>query len=103
MSIDAKASANWDRAAHAYNHYVAYIASKPKRLELSFTDLVYLKNFKGGSTVIGEPPGRLSAKLNHLARALVDATASGELSAPLSNLAGTALERAKLRMVSLVE
>lgn len=103
MPIDAKASSNWDRAANAYCHYVAYIAAKAHRLELSFTDLIYVKNFKGGSAVIGEPATSLPFKLTRLSQALVAADASGDLSVPLADLSGASLQRAKARMLSFMK
>lgn len=65
MPIDSKADRRWRSAGHAYEHYLAYLATKTPPLALTFTDLVYVANFKGGSATIAEPVGTLVAKLRH--------------------------------------
>lgn len=63
MPIDNRAAANWNRAQHAYQHYQSYLSAKQDRYALTFTDLVYVKNFKGGSAIIDEPLLRFRHKL----------------------------------------
>jgi hypothetical protein len=58
-----RAKRNWDRAQHAYQYYCAYIEEKRDKLCLSVTDLVYVKNFKGGSTTIVESPSTIGESL----------------------------------------
>ena len=82
-----KAEARWDRANHAYQHYLNYInRQKPDKLALSFTDLVYIKNFKGGSTIIGEAPHTLSSKLKHYELALRQAAGTPAFQRSLKDL-----------------
>jgi hypothetical protein len=82
----AKVEGAWDRAEHAYQHYFHYLASKPDRYALSFTDLVYVKNFKGGSTVIAEPVATLTGKLQQYEQALREASKERPFSLALSEL-----------------
>ena len=84
--IDKKADTAWRRADIAYQYYVAYISQKPDRLALSVTDLVYVKNFKGGSTSIGEPATTLSQKLGRYERLLREADARAEFRKALGEL-----------------
>jgi len=70
MPIDKGAVARWRRAQHAYEHYKRFIADKPAKLALAFADLVFVKNFKGGSAFIDEPVATFDAKLSHYERAL---------------------------------
>jgi hypothetical protein len=86
MGASAKAAGTWDRAEHAYHHYVDYVARKPDKYALSFTDLVYVKNFKGGSTVIAEPIATLAAKLQQYEQALRTASKDSAFSRALSDL-----------------
>jgi len=86
MAASAKAAGTWDRAEHAYQHYLHYVAGKPDTYALSFTDLVYVKNFKGGSTVIAEPIATLAAKLQHYEKALRTASNDCTFSRALSDL-----------------
>jgi hypothetical protein len=60
---DKRAVAGWERAQNAYQHYVEYLERKADKHALTITDLVYVKNFKGGSAIIGEPPGTIGSKL----------------------------------------
>lgn len=102
MAANVKARSAWDRAAHAYGHYVDYIATKPDKCALSVTDLVYVKNFKGGSSIIAEPAATVSAKLNKYERVLRDAAASPEFSSSLRDLDEGLYARARTRMVAFV-
>lgn len=52
-------------ASHAYEHYLVYLATKTPPLALTFTDLIYVANFKGGSATVAEPVGTLAVKLAH--------------------------------------
>ena len=70
MPTSPRAVSQWVRADHAYSHYEAYLRSKPTPLVLSFTDLVYVKNFKGGASTITESMATLPDKLAHYAASL---------------------------------
>lgn len=102
MPTDAKAIATWERAAHAYSHYQSYLAKQPQRFLLSFTDLVYVKNFKGGSTVIGEPLDSLPVKLARYSEALKRLGGTREFSETLPSLTGEAYVRAKEGIIAFV-
>jgi hypothetical protein len=102
MAASVKAGGTWDRAAHAYEHYLEYVANKPDRHALSFTDLVYIKNFKGGSTIIAEPLATLSPKLQQYEQALRQAAECREFSSPLKDVHDSDYALARSRMVAFV-
>lgn len=54
MTIDKKATTQWDKAAISYTNYLKYIDSKADRFELTLIDLLYISNFKGGNSTINE-------------------------------------------------
>jgi hypothetical protein len=103
MPIDSRAVATWNRAENAYQHYAGYVASKSSRHTLTVTDLIYVKNFKGGSTTIGEPVASATDKLAALSRALLDAASSGDLNTQLSKMDDALLVRAKRRIIDFVK
>ncbi len=70
MPTDNRAATNWNRAQHAYQHYQSYLSAKQDRYALTFTDLVYVKNFKGGSAIIDEPLQTCQSKLGFYEKAL---------------------------------
>lgn len=70
MRVNRRAASSWNRDAHAYDHYLEFLSTKRERFTLTFTDLVYIKNFKGGSAVIAEPTASLRAKLRQYEVAL---------------------------------
>lgn len=86
QGASSKAAGNWDRAEHAYQHYLDYVARKPDKYALTFTDLVYVKNFKGGSTVIAEPRATIAAKLQLYEQALRAASRNAAFSRALGDL-----------------
>ena len=69
MPIDKKAEKQWDRSQNAYDHYIRFIAGKSDRYTLTFADLVFVKNFKGGSAIIAESVTGLAAKLGYYEKA----------------------------------
>lgn len=70
MPTDRRAERQWTRAQHAYEHYQKYISAKEDRCHLSFVDLIFIKNFKGGSATITEPVVSLDGKLKPYEEAL---------------------------------
>jgi len=70
MPTDRRAEKQWTRAQHAYEHYQKYISTKEDRCRLSFVDLIFIKNFKGGSATITEPVASLDGKLKPYEEAL---------------------------------
>lgn len=86
MQIDTKAQKTWERANHAYKHYICYIESKPDPISLSFTDLIFVKNFKGGMATICEPVATLSTKLQCYAESLRKFRADSAFCQPLAKL-----------------
>lgn len=86
MPIDNRAVTNWGRAQHAYEHYQIFIAAKPDKYVLSFADLAFVKNFKGGSALIGEPVVTFGAKLRHYEHALRACAADPAFALTLSSI-----------------
>ncbi len=86
MPIDNRAVTNWSRAQHAYEHYRQFIAAKSSRYALSFADLAFVKNFKGGSALIAEPVATFAAKLHHYEQALSACAADPAFSLTLSTI-----------------
>ncbi len=86
MSVDQRAVSNWERATIAYDHYVQYIDGKGDRFRLSLIDLLYIKNFKGGSAVIAEPVSGLTAKLASYESALRAAHKEAAFYRPLGKI-----------------
>jgi hypothetical protein len=70
MPTDKKAISQWDRSQHAYEHYLRFIAAKPDHYALTITDLIFVKNFKGGSATIAEPVATLTGKLQPYEKAI---------------------------------
>jgi hypothetical protein len=70
MPIDNRAVTNWNRAQHAYQHYQSFLTDKRDKYVLTFTDLVYVKNFKGGSAIINEPLLTCRHKLEYYEKAI---------------------------------
>jgi hypothetical protein len=100
MSASTKVAGTWDRAEHAYQHYLNYVASKSDPYALSFTDLVYVKNFKGGSTVIAEPRATLPAKLQKYEDMLRTASRDSAFSRALSDLDDEHYLRAREQIIA---
>jgi hypothetical protein len=98
-----RAENTWARAEHAYQHYFKYISEKPDRFALSFTDLVYVKNFKGGSAVIAEPLLTLDSKLKRYERALRKAGASPVFRLSLHDCDDKEYARARKRMIAFAK
>lgn len=61
--IDKRADSNWKRAQIAYGYYVSFIDEKDDRFSLNLVDLLYVMNFKGGSSIITEPADTLVKNL----------------------------------------
>lgn len=99
MPVDRRAESNWGRAENAYKHYVRYVDSKADRVALTFTDLVYVKNFKGGSAIIAEPQDTLVSKLARYERLLREIDAAPEFKQSLGHLKEDEYARAERRMV----
>jgi len=102
MPIVARASTQWDKAQHAYDHYQQFIASKRDRFSLSFTDLVYVTNFKGGSATIREPVASFVAKLNIYEKVLRSFDADPAFGLTLSTIPSNDYNRVRCLMVHFV-
>lgn len=99
MPKKSRAEGQWDRASHAYSHYEAYLNIKPKRHDLSFTDLVYVKNFKGGSATIAEPMCKFADKLSYYTKGIHDIALDPAGGSSLGILKETDYERIKNAIV----
>lgn len=62
LLIDPRAVSQWEKSCYSYNNYLTYIAGK-QRNTLSFIDLLYVSNFKGGNATINEPESLINTKL----------------------------------------
>lgn len=102
MVKDPKAEATWNRAAIAYGYFRKYIDSKPDRYGLSEVDLVFVKNFKGGNSIICELPQTLDSRLAHYERELRSAAEAAEFQGNLGAIDNDLYERARERMVRFV-
>ena len=65
-----KASTQWQKANLSYQNYIDYILSKPEKYELTFIDLLYISNFKGGNASIHEKEISVNAKLKKYSECL---------------------------------
>ena len=76
MSLDATM---WEKADASYQNYLAYIARKTDRFELTPADLLYVTNFKGGNAAIHETEATIQDKLVVYAAAMksLEATFGG--------------------------
>lgn len=100
MPIDPRAISKWRRANNAYQHYLQYMAEKPDRLALTFTDLLYVKNFKGGNSVIEEPTATAGTKLAHYEQAIRSFNAVPGAQLTLAQLDDGQYELAREKMVA---
>lgn len=50
--MNERAEKSWDNANKSLENYRTYISLKPNRFELSYLDLLYISNFKGGNASI---------------------------------------------------
>ena len=65
-----KTSTQWQKANLSYQNYIDYILSKPEKYELTFIDLLYISNFKGGNASIHEKEISVNAKLKKYSECL---------------------------------
>jgi hypothetical protein len=70
MTIDNKATTQWDKSERSYINYRNYITSKVDRFELTLIDLLYISNFKGGNATINEDEPITKNKLKTYSKAL---------------------------------
>ena len=86
MPTDNRAVTNWKRAQHAYEHYQSFISAKPEKYALTFADLVFVKNFKGGNAFLDEPVVTFAPKLQCYEAALRACAADPSFSLTLSSI-----------------
>jgi len=60
---DKRAERQWDKSDISYKNYLNFISTKTNKFELTFIDLLYVSNFKGGYATINEPEETISKKL----------------------------------------
>lgn len=70
MTIDKKATTQWDKAAISYNNYLKYLDGKADKFELTLIDLLYISNFKGGNSTINEDELKIKEKLKIYSKTL---------------------------------
>ena len=62
-SIDKRAESRWNKSNKSYINYKDYISKKGNPLELTFIDLLYVKNFKGGASTLNDTEEDIKRKL----------------------------------------
>ena len=102
MPIDKRAVTNWERAQHAYQHYQNFIVSKPNRYSLSFADLVFVKNFKGGNALLAEPVTTFNTKIAYYEKILKICAADSAFNNPLSKIPVCDYPRIKKLIIDFV-
>jgi hypothetical protein len=68
--INLRAANQWEKARIPYGYYLSHIKSKSPKHSLTVLDLLFVKNFKGGSATIAEPESRLTDKLKQYSKHL---------------------------------
>jgi hypothetical protein len=58
-----RADTRWNNLNTAFNNYLAYIAKKRPRLSLSYVDLLYVSNLKGGNSSIIDDAAEVDDRL----------------------------------------
>jgi hypothetical protein len=60
----------WQKANISYQNYLNYIGRKGERVELTYIDLLYVSNFKGGNASINEDEASVNEKLKEYSKHL---------------------------------
>lgn len=60
----------WQKANISYQNYLNYIRRKEKKFELTYVDLLYVSNFKGGNASINEDENSVNGKLKEYSKHL---------------------------------
>jgi hypothetical protein len=58
-----KSETLWEKANISYRNYMNYIREKQERFEVTFIDLLYISNFKGGNASVHEDEVSVNSKL----------------------------------------
>lgn len=61
--MDKRAESQWKKSDISYQNYQNYLSKKTDRYELTFIDLLYISNFKGGNSTINEIESEINTKL----------------------------------------
>jgi len=69
---DNKALTLWTKSAISYKNYQDFIDKKNERFKLTFIDLLYISNFKGGNATINELESTIDHKLTNYSKVLID-------------------------------
>ena len=60
-----KEANRWDKSEISYQNYQEYIRNKTDYFKLTFIDLLYISNFKGGNATINERESVINQRLIH--------------------------------------
>ena len=71
MGTVVRADTRWNNLNTAFGSYLAYIAKKRPRLSLSYVDLLYVSNFKGGNASIVDPSTEVNKRLKRYSMELM--------------------------------
>lgn len=55
----------WEKADKTYENYTSYLDKKTDKFHLTFIDLLYVSNFKGGNSTINGLENEVNDKLKH--------------------------------------
>jgi hypothetical protein len=69
--MGSKEENRWDKSEISYQNYQEYIERKSNHFELSFIDLLYISNFKGGNATINEIETIIDQKLIQYSNGLI--------------------------------
>ncbi|MDR1161952.1 MAG: hypothetical protein LBK45_06395 [Tannerellaceae bacterium] len=62
-AVDTSAETRWEKSNKSYLNYLNYLDKKKDRFDLTFIDLLYISNFKGGNATIHEEEDDINRKL----------------------------------------
>jgi hypothetical protein len=68
--INRRAANQWRKARTPYGYYQSHIKSKSPKHSITILDLLFVKNFKGGSATIAEPENQFAEKLRQYSKQL---------------------------------
>jgi hypothetical protein len=70
--IDKGAEKRWIKADNSFQNYYDYLGKKANKFELTFIDLLYIANFKGGNATIRGSEKTINDKLRSYSKKIID-------------------------------
>jgi len=90
----------WEKADISYRNYLDYISKKKEKFELTYIDLLYVRNFKGGNASINEDEASVNKKLKKYSEHLM--AINQEFRKYLKDLSSEELESLKNKALSFI-